>query len=162
MNIKKYFLPTTFKDSRNNMIYYDLFNETAYRIPKEVESMFKAFLGRGLYSLAIFLFMNVNEYDPLITIIITLAFFIGSNVYFYTRMLPKYNPVNNFKLDEAHAKLKSEGKNIRMLMVVLYTISIGLIIYLAYTNQDSLFTMITIIYVLYALYKIIQSYFILN
>ena len=162
MNIKKYFLPTTYKDSRNNMIYYDHFTNIAYKIPKDVTSMFKAFLGRGLYTLAIFLYMNVNNYDQLLTIIITLGFFLLSNFYFYSRLLPKYNPVNNFNLEKATKDLKSESKNIRLFLMLLYAISIGLIIYLAYTSNDSFFTLITIVYVLYALFKIIQSIIILS
>lgn len=159
MNIKKYFLQTTFKDNRNNMVYFDNLSDTAYKIPKDVESMFKLFLGRGLYAIIIFLFLNSSGYDALVSIIIPLALYLGMSYYFYQKLLPKYDIVKKFDISEAREKDKSRGRNMRYLMILLYIISIVVIVYLAFERQETTFTIATVLYVTYAIFKLLQSYF---
>ena len=162
MDIKKYFLTTTFKDSRDRLVYYDHFTKQAYRIPKEVESMFKTFQGKGLYTVAIFFLLYSNDGSIFKAIALSLLFFIGANAYFYLKMIPGYKTVHNFDLESEQKTIKVRGSAARFLLIGLYVISIGLIIYLAITEKDQVIIAIAILYSLFATFKIIQSLLLMN
>lgn len=162
MDIKKYFLSTTFKDSRDRMVYYDHFTKKAYRVPKDVEAMFKTFQGRGLYSLAIFFLLYSNELSMLKATLISLLFFAGANAYFYLKMLPTYNEAHNFDLVAEQESLKKESSVTRYIITVLYITSIGLIIYLGVTEKDPIMIIVGALYSIYATFKIIQSLIIIK
>lgn len=162
MDIKKYFLSTTFKDSRDRMVYYDHFTKKAYRVPKNVEAMFKTFQGRGLYSVAIFFLLYSNDMPLFKTTVLSLLFFVGANAYFYLKMLPTYNEVHNFDLVAEQESLKEEGTITRYIVIVLYIISIGLIIYLGVTEKDPVMIVVGSLYSVYATFKVIQSLLIIK
>ena len=162
MDIKKLFLPNLFKDSRDNMIYYNQFSDVCYRIPKSVESLVKLFLSRSLYSAILFLFLYDQGVNPLINILATIGLFGASTLYFNYGLLPKYHIAKNFNIDQAIANLAQEGRTLRKALTFAYLIAIVLIIYLAFTEQNTIFVIAGAIFGIYALYKVIQNILLLR
>lgn len=162
MDLNKLFLPNTFRDARNNMVYYDRFNDHLYKIPKEVESLVKLFLGRALYSAILFLFLHDSGFDPLINIVAALGLFGLSSLYFNMALLPKYHPANNFDLKQAWLEISKKGKQLRLVMTVLYVAAIGIVIYMVLTEESSTFLVAGILFAIYSVYKIIQNVLLLK
>lgn len=154
--IEKLLMNNMFKDSRDNVIYYDKFSDTAYKVPKNAVSMVKAFQSRGLYSVIVFLLMYENNYDIVVTIVSALALYGATTAYLMFAILPKYNVVNKFNTKEAQ-KNNIQNKPVQMLITTLYVISIVLIGYLALAEKNTTFIIAGTLYSLYAIFKIIQN-----
>ena len=92
MNIEEFFMTKTFKDRTGRTIHYDYSDKTALRVPKEIESMYKLFQGRGLYAVIAFLLLYINKVPEMITIIIPIGVYAAASVYFNTTLVAKFNP----------------------------------------------------------------------
>lgn len=154
--IEKLFMNNMFKDSRGNVIYYDKFTDTAYKVPKNAVSMVKAFQSRGLYSVIVFLLMYENNYDIIVTIISAVALYGVTTAYLMFAILPKYNVVSKFNTKEAQ-KNNVQSKPVQLLISTLYLVSIILIGYLSVTEKDMTFIVAGVLYSIYAVFKIAQN-----
>lgn len=154
--MNKLFINPLFKDAKNNVIFYDKYKDTAYRIPKQSVSMFKAFQNRGLYCVIIFLLMYDNNYPVIISSIAGIGLYLLATTYFYKGLLPKYNILSKFNLETA---LENQVTNtvLEIFVAILYAVSVAIIIYLSFTDFDKVFAIVGGLYSIFAIFKIAQT-----
>ena len=92
MEIKNYFLPNVTKDSRNNVMYYDRYLKTTYRIPSKQEAKFALLKNRSLYILLFVLFLYNLEMKTSVVLFVGAGLFALSSAALYYYLIPKSFP----------------------------------------------------------------------
>lgn len=162
MEIKNYFLPNVTKDSRDNVMYYDRTLKTTYRIPSKQEAKFALLKNRSLYILLFVLFLYNLEMKTSIVLLVGAGLFTLSSAALYFLLIPKFFPTTNFDVFNDRKNITQKDKVMRILMIVLYLVSMFMFLYIALTRGDVFYTIIAVFYVGYAIYHTLQNYFILK
>ncbi|HHX07459.1 MAG TPA: hypothetical protein GX741_03485, partial [Erysipelothrix sp.] len=59
-------------------------------------------------------------------------------------------------------EISKKGKQLRLVMTVLYVAAIGIVIYMVLTEESSTFLVAGILFAIYSVYKIIQNVLLLK